>query len=71
MTRKLIIQPEAEKDIFSAFGWYEEQRRGLGAEFAQELTNGMDQIVEFPHMYSELYLGIRRALLKRFPFGIY
>ena len=44
---------------------------GLGAEFAQELSNSMDLIIEFPKMYSELYLGIRRALLKRFPYGVY
>ena len=31
----------------------------------------MDQIIEFPQMYSELYRGIHRALLKRFPYGIY
>ena|SRR3989304_2323770 len=71
MTQKLIIRPEAEKDIFSAYDWYEEQRLGLGAEFAQELSNSMDLIIEFPKMYSELYLGIRRALLKRFPYGVY
>ena len=43
----------------------------LGAEFAQELSNSMDLIIEFPKMYSELYRGIRRAFLKRFPYGVY
>jgi toxin ParE1/3/4 len=71
MTQKLIIRPEAEKDIFSAYDWYEEQRLNLGTEFAQELSNSMDLIIEFPKMYSELYRGIRRALLKRFPYGVY
>ena len=71
MAQKIIIRPEAENDIFSAFDWYEKQREGLGKEFSQELSDSMDQIIEFPLIYAELYRGIRRALLKRFPFGIY
>ena len=71
MTQNIIIRPEAVDDIFSAYDWYEEQQLGLGAEFAQELSNNMDLIIELPKMYSELYRGIRRALLKRFPFGVY
>lgn len=71
MALKIIIRPEAENDIFVAFDWYERQREGLGSEFAQELSNIMDLITEFPLICSELYLGIRRALLKRFPFGVY
>lgn len=66
MARKIIIRPDAENDIFSAFDWYVRQREGLGAEFARELSNCMDQLIEFPLIYSELYVGIRRALLKRF-----
>ena len=71
MTQKIIIRPEAEKDINSAYDWYEEQQSGLGVEFAQALSDSMDLILEFPKMYSELYRGIRRALLKKFPYGIY
>lgn len=71
MTQKIIIRPEAERDIFSAYDWYDEQQLGLGAEFAQELSDSMDLIIDFPKMYTELYRGIRRALLKRFPYGVY
>jgi len=71
MSQNLIIRPEAEKDILSAFDWYEEQQSGLGADFAQELSKNMDMLIEFPEMYAELYRGIRRSLLKRFPYGVY
>jgi len=33
MAAKLIFVPEAEQDISEAYGWYEEQRVGLGEEF--------------------------------------
>jgi toxin ParE1/3/4 len=69
--QNIIIRPEAENDINSAFDWYEEQRSGLGDEFALELMESMDRIIDTPQLYSDLYCGIRRALLRKFPFGIY
>ncbi len=36
MSLNIIIQQDAENDINSIFDWYEEQRSGLGREFAQE-----------------------------------
>ena len=71
MAHTIIIRPEAENDINTAYEWYESQRAGLGKEFAQELSASMDRIMESPRIYSELYQGIRRALLRRFPFGVY
>ncbi len=49
--------------ILRAFNWYEEQRAGLGREFALELSASIDQIIETPRLYMELYRGIRRALI--------
>jgi len=69
--QNIIIRPEAENDINSAYDWYEEQRTGLGSEFALELMDSVDRIMDTPQLYSDLYCGIRRALLRKFPFGIY
>ncbi len=71
MSLNIIIQQDAENDINSIFDWYEEQRSGLGREFAQELSASTDSILDAPPLYSEQYRGIRRALLRRFPIGIY
>ena len=65
MLPKIIIRPEAESDIYAAFDWYEHQRAGLGKEFALELSASMDRIMDSPRIYSELYRGIRRALIKK------
>ncbi len=71
MKPHLIIRPEAEADIFSAFDWYQEQQLGLGNQFAQELVSSIDRIINSPRLYSELHIGIRRVLLHKFPYGIY
>jgi len=33
MTYKVIVRPEAEREIQEAFEWYEERSEGLGLEF--------------------------------------
>ena len=71
MAHTIIIRPEAENDINTTFDWYEQQHAGLGKEFAQELSASMDRIMGSPRLYSELYRDIRRALLRKFPFGVY
>ncbi len=71
MSQKIIIRPEAQNDIDSAFDWYEEQNTGLGREFTLEFSSSVDRIVENPQLYSELYRGIRRALVRSFPYGVY
>jgi len=43
----------------------------LGVEFLDELRATYDRIVEGPLKYHELRSGIRRALLRRFPYAAY
>jgi plasmid stabilization system protein ParE len=43
----------------------------LGLQFLDELRASYDRIVEGPLKYQELRSGIRRALLRRFPYAIY
>jgi hypothetical protein len=35
MSLPIILRPEAQADMLLARDWYEEQRAGLGAEFAE------------------------------------
>jgi plasmid stabilization system protein ParE len=67
MTRTVRVRPEAERDIESAYAWYEEQRPGLGREFLDELELVYERITTFPLMYADVYRGLRRAISKRFP----
>lgn len=43
----------------------------LGVEFLEELRSAYDRIVEGPFRYQDLTSGIRRALLRRFPYSVY
>lgn len=68
---RLVSEPRADLDIEAAFQWYEKEQPGLGSEFLDELRAAYDRIVEGPLKYQHLRSGVRRALLRRFPYAVY
>ena len=71
MSLRVYIRPEAETDIEEAALWYEKQRQGLGQEFLDEILSLCETIAENPAMYPVVHRRTRRALIRRFPFGVY
>jgi plasmid stabilization system protein ParE len=67
----LVIRPAAAADIDDAFLWYERQRAGLGEEFLAAVQATLDRITAHPTMYAVIHRDTRRALLERFPYGIF
>ena len=68
---RLVSEPQADLDIEAAFQWYEKEQSGLGLEFLDELRAAYNRIVEGPYKYPHLRSGVRRALVKRFPYVVY
>jgi len=68
---RLLAEPPADLDIEAAFQWYEKELPGLGLEFLDELQDTYSRIVEGPLKYQHLRSGVRRALLRRFPYAVY
>lgn len=72
MKKPLIVREEAEADISEAYQWYEQQVRGLGGEFLLSVDAVMDSIERNLHLYPVVHRGIiRRALTRRFPYGVF
>jgi plasmid stabilization system protein ParE len=71
MNLPLILTPEAESDIAEARAWYEEKREGLGEEFVLCVEAGLDHIRRAPAGALEVYPGVRRVVVRRFPYGIF
>ena len=69
--KPVVFRPAAASDIEEAFLWYEAQRLGLGDEFLQAVESGISVIVDQPLASPVVHRQIRRALLKRFPFGLF
>ena len=68
---RLIAEPEADADVEAVFGWYENEEAGLGLGFLEELRAVYGRIVDGPLKYRDLRVGIRHALLRRFPYVVY
>lgn len=68
---EVIVRPAAAADIDEAFVWYEHQRPGLGEEFLTAVQATRESIAAHPAMYPVIHRDTRRALLHRFPYGIF
>ena len=69
--KPVLIRPAAAADIEDAFLWYEGQRSGLGLEFRAELKATLDRLAANPSLYQVVHRATRRALLRRFPYGVF
>jgi plasmid stabilization system protein ParE len=71
MSHRLVLRPEAEKDIAEAAEWYEQQRAGLSLPFRTALDKTFAAIEENPRLHAQVYRNLRRALVRRFPYGVF
>ena len=72
MKKPVIVRAEAEADLAEAYQWYEQQVRDLGGEFLLCADAVMASIERNPQLYPVVYKGIiRRALMRRFPYGVF
>lgn len=69
------LHPEAEDDLYGGAAFYEDRVPGLGLDFLSEVEHAIDGICERPLAYPlwpdvPPEVGIRRKLLRRFPYGL-
>lgn len=67
----LDFLPEVEDDVAAAYSWYEEQLIGLGDDLLLNIDAVLNAITRKPELYAVVYKKVRKANIKRFPFGIF
>ncbi|HXO20098.1 MAG TPA: type II toxin-antitoxin system RelE/ParE family toxin [Thermoanaerobaculia bacterium] len=67
----LTVAREAEAEASEAADWYEKRSPGLGVAFLVLIEQTLAHIAENPGQFPLVYRDVRRASLKRFPFGIF
>ena len=65
------FRPSANRDVVDAVVWYEKQRIGLGARFFAEIDVVVQRIEDSRDQFPTVYRDVRRALMRRFPFGVF
>jgi toxin ParE1/3/4 len=68
---RAILLAEAREDALEAFRWYEKERRGLGKVFRASLNDTIQRIRRSPLASAVVYRDLRRALVDRFPYGVF
>ena len=71
MDYQIIVRPEAEQDLRDAFSWYESRKPGLGFDFKHCVEEVLSRLTRTPYIYPKVYKQVKRAFIKRFPFGIF
>ncbi|MCH8894234.1 MAG: type II toxin-antitoxin system RelE/ParE family toxin [Chloroflexi bacterium] len=67
----VTLRPAAEEDLDDAAQWYEGHSRGLGGEFLDEVQRVIGLIEDNPQSYPRIHGEIYRAMIRRFPFGMF
>lgn len=60
----------AQAELDEAYQWYETQQTSLGLRFLNEIDASLRRIAAYPESFVQINDGIRRCLVKRFPYGI-
>jgi plasmid stabilization system protein ParE len=72
VTRRLQTLRAASEEVEAAVRWYEERRRGLGAEFFEAVSNTIAFVEDQPEIGA--VTGVtgkaRRVLVNRFPYQV-
>lgn len=71
MTWEFVFRPEAESELIEAYEWYESRQQDLGNDFLLCVEAALSSIQRNPTLYPVVHKKVRRALIHRFPFGIY
>ena len=71
MTVEVRLRREAEQELLDAAHWYEQKREDLGRQFLSEVQLAMEWLAEHPRSAPVVFRGVRRMLVRRFPFGIF
>jgi hypothetical protein len=64
------FHPEAEVELNLSIDYDESIEPGLGYDFAIEVYDTIQRVLEFPKAWTILDGEVRRSLVKRFPYGV-
>ena len=71
MSFELDVWREAQDDIADAASWYGDKSLGLGSQFLDRVEECLAHVKSQPARFPVIHGDTRRALLGRFPYGVF
>ena len=69
--RKISLSAEARPDLRQAYDYYEAAQQGLGKRFVRHFIEAIDAISERTESFPIMYKNARRAIIQKFPYGVF
>lgn len=71
MSARVILRPEAARDIVQICDWYDEQRESLGERFLDAFDDSVENLARYPEMCQIVFGNVRRLVMSEFPHNVY
>lgn len=71
VSREVRLTAAAEADLRAAVEWYRAEADHLSSSFRLRFEEAVDRLRERPLAYPTVVPGIRRALVRRFPYSLF
>jgi len=69
--RSVVFLAQAEAEFEAAQAWYEDRSPGLGQAFVTSIQATIGRVRRAPLQFPVVDLDVRRALVRRFPYGVF
>jgi plasmid stabilization system protein ParE len=69
--RRISLSSEARKDLRETYDFYESEEVGVGCRFVRHLVQTLQAISERPNWFPLVQPGRRRAIMHKFPYGVF
>ena len=67
----IVFRASANAQLVATKAWYDQQRHGLGDEFARSIESAINRVARNPFAAPAVFQEVRRVLLKRFPYSVF
>ena len=69
--KPIRIAALAEDELREARDWYNERTPGMGRRLVEAVGLVLDRIAENPRLFPAVHQDIHRAIVSRFPYGVF
>jgi plasmid stabilization system protein ParE len=68
---RISLTRDARLDLRKTYDYYEGEQQWLGRRFMRHFVDALSAVSERPDSFPKVHRNVRRAIVHRFPYGIF